>query len=442
MSEPHWAREQFIPIRTGDLIERLAGDATLAAGQRESFRQFCQLVTATFHHEFHSKLEELKDAYAPFDPDADTHVKHHLSTVQRQQRADELFDRFQWLLERANFQRLTRGDLQQALAATSDWGLRLSIDFDMFDRLEVFSRGDVMSRKVRRRWRNFNRPETVDVPIYQRLVVIFRLHSYRTIDGHLDGETIHIKIFKNIPKVDLEMLLPGSRVKMSMVDRGRILLPTVSGVAITGWKLFQGAVVVAVTGVYGLLTYLGLIVGTLGYGIKSFFGYLRTQQKYQLSLTRSLYYQNLDNNAGVLFRLFDEAEEQECREAILAYFFLWRESSPLAPQAEPPPHPIPSSLRMNAEKLESPSACGASGLRWSSEQLDREIETFLQGETGVAVDFEVGDALHKLQRLGLVTTDSDGLLQAVPIDRALELLDRAWDNLFRYNQDAPQAAAA
>ncbi|OYV80940.1 MAG: hypothetical protein B7Z73_18695, partial [Planctomycetia bacterium 21-64-5] len=81
-------------------------------------------------------------------------------------------------------------------------------------------------------------------------------------------------------------------------------------------------------------------------------------------------------------------------------------------------------------------------LRWSSEQLDREIETFLQGETGVAVDFEVGDALHKLQRLGLVTTDSDGLLQAVPIDRALELLDRAWDNLFRYNQDAPQAAAA
>ena len=34
-------------------------------------------------------------------------------------------------------------------------------------------------------------------------------------------------------------------------------------------------------------THLGL-AGTLGYGVKSFFGYLRTQQKYQLNLTRSL----------------------------------------------------------------------------------------------------------------------------------------------------------
>jgi hypothetical protein len=238
------------------------------------------------------------------------------------------------------------------------------------------------------------------VPVYQRLVVIFRLHSYRTIDGHLDGQTVHIKIFKNIPKVDLEMLLPGSRVKMTLVDQSKILLPTVSGVAMTGWKLFQGAVVVAVTGMYGLFTYLALIAATLGYGVKSFFGYLRTQQKYQLSLTRNLYYQNLDNNAGVLFRLLDEAEEQECREAILAYFFLWRRA-------------------------------GQSG--WSSDRLDGEIEAFLTRETNVSIDFEVGDALDKLKRLGLVEIDDNGLLRAVSIERALELLDRAWDNLFCYN---------
>jgi hypothetical protein len=168
----------------------------------------------------------------------------------------------------------------------------------------------------------------------------------------------------------------------------------------TGWKLFQGAVVVAVTGVYGLLTYLGLIVATLGYGVKSFFGYLRTQQKYQLSLTRNLYYQNLDNNAGVLFRLLDEAEEQECREAILAYFFLWRRA-------------------------------GEAG--WPSQRLDAEIEAFLASETNVSIDFEVGDALDKLKRLGLVETDENGMLKAVPIERGLELLDRAWDNLFCFN---------
>lgn len=404
----HWAREKFIPLRAADLVERLTADSTLAADDRDSFRQLCRLLMATFHYEFHDKLKELKDAYAPFDPDADTIENQSLSPSAKQRRADDLFDRLGWLLERANFQRLTRGDIKQALTATSDWGLQLSVDLDMFDRLEVYARGDIISRKTRRRWRTLYRTEEVEVPIFQRLVVIFRLHSYRTIDGHIDGETVHLKIFKNIPKVDLEMLLPGSRVKMSLVDQSKILLPTVSGVAMTGWKLFQGAMVVAVTGVYGLLTYVGLIVATLGYGVKSFFGYLRTQQKYQLSLTRNLYYQNLDNNAGVLFRLLDEAEEQECREAILAYYFLWH---------------------------------SAKGEGWTSQRLDEEIEEFLARETNVAVDFEVGDALDKLKRLGLVDTGSDGLLRAVAINRALELLDRAWDNLFSYNRGEDAASA-
>ncbi|HET6884523.1 MAG TPA: DUF3754 domain-containing protein [Pirellulales bacterium] len=397
----HWAREKFIPLRAADLAQRLAAVPGLAPADRDAFRQLCRLLTATFHYEFHDKLKELKAAYAPFDPDADTLDGQTLSSVERQRGADELFEKFGWLLERANFERLTRGDIKEALSATSDWGLQLSIDFDMFDRLEVYARGDVVSKKSRRSWRTLYRTETVDVPIFQRLVVIFRLHSYHAIDGHLDGETIHIKIFKNIPKVDLEMLLPGSRVKMTLVDRSKILLPTVSGVAMTGWKLFQGAMVVAVTGFYGLMTYLGLIAATLGYGIKSFFGYLRTQQKYQLSLTRNLYYQNLDNNAGVLFRLLDEAEEQECREAVLAYFFLWHV---------------------------------AHGDGWSSERLDEEIEAFLMRETNVPIDFEVGDALDKLKRLGLVHDGADGLLRAVPIEEALELLDRAWDNLFTFNR--------
>lgn len=395
----HWAREKFIPVRAADLIQRLSADATLTPAERDLFQQFCRLLMATFHYEYHDHLKELKDLYARFDPDADTIVPESLSPAADQRQADALFERLGWLLERANFERLTAGDIKQALNAASDWGLQLSIDLDMFDRLEVYARGDRMTRKTCRRWRQFYRPQTVEAPIFQRLVVAFRLHSYHTIDGHLDGQRIHLKIFKNIPKMDMEMLLPGSRVRMSLVDRSKILLPTVSGVAMTGWKLFQGAVVVAVTGFYGLLTYLGLIAATMGYGVKSFFGYLRTQQKYQLSLTRSLYYQNLDNNAGVLFRLLDEAEEQECREAILAYFFLWHTAKE----------------------------------GWSSARLDAEIEAFLAAMTRASVDFEVTDALAKLKRLGLV--EGDDLLRAAPIEVALERLDRTWDNLFSYCRD-------
>lgn len=386
----HWAREKFIPIRSAELAARL--EEELEAAQREPFRHLCGRLASVFHHEFFDKLRELKNDYAPFDPDADTLADRPLSAAEQQRRVADLFDKFAWLLGRANFTRLTSDDIRQALAATSDWGVRLKVDLSVFDRLEVFARGDVLGRRVRRRWRNVYRRETVELPIYQRLVVIFRLRPMPDANARSGKQAVHIKSFKNIPKVDLEMLLPGSKVTMTLFDQGKIFVPTISGVAMTGWKLFQGAMVAAVTGIYGLLTYLGLIAATLGYGIKSFFGYLRTQQKYQLNLTRSLYYQNLDNNAGVLFRLLDEAEEQECREAVLAYFFLWRRS-------------------------------GAQG--WPRQQLDAEIEAYILREAGVSVDFEVGDALAKLVRLGLVENAPEGRLRAVTIERALPLLDGA-----------------
>jgi hypothetical protein len=407
----HWQRENFIPVRKAELAELLVRDPGLTAVEQSDFRQFCRLLESMFHFEFHAELEALKDAYAPFDPDADTQPLEPLPAAEYERRLDGLFDKFVWLLGRANFVRLTHADIAATLSSASDWGLRLKVDFDVFERLEVFARGDIVGRRARRRWRSLFRPEQVEVPIYQRLVIICRLRDHRGVDSQVSPHHVYLKTFKNIPKLDLDMLLPGSRVKMSLFDQGKILLPTVSGVAIAGWKLFQGAVVAAAAGVSGALSHMGLLAGTLGYGVKSFFGYLRTQQKYQLNLTRSLYYQNLENNAGVVFRLLDEAEEQECREAFLAYYFLWRYA-------------------------------GAVG--WTSSQLDAEIEAYLNREIGIDVDFEVADGLAKLERLSLVEATSEGRWRAISIERALSTLDRLWDNLFCYHHgdESPLAAKA
>jgi hypothetical protein len=229
---------------------------------------------------------------------------------------------------------------------------------------------------------------------------MFQLRPHRRLSAEEHTHPVYLKIFKNIPKMDLEMLLPGSQVRMTLMDRGRILLPTVSGIALTVIKIIKGAVVLAYAGAYGLIGFFGLVGGTVGYGVKSFFGYLRTREKYQLNLTKNLYYQNLDNNAGVLFRLLDEAEEQEFREAILAWFLLWRHAPP-------------------------------SG--WTQAMLDHHAEEFLRSTTGVDVDFEVHDALAKLRRLGLIVSLPGERLQAVPISDALVRLDRAWDGVFRYS---------
>ena len=245
--------------------------------------------------------------------------------------------------------------------------------------------------------RSCYRHAEIELPLYRRLVVIFRVRAENRFQPALDPKVVYVKIFKDVPKQDLDMLLPATRFRMTMMDRGRILLPTLSGIAIAAVKIVKGAVLLAFAGVYGLLAVLGFVGGTMAYGVKSFMSYLKTKERYQLQLTRSLYYQNLDNNLGVFHRLIDEAEEQDFREAILAYALLQWEG-------------------------------GVDG--WTPHRLDREAESCLSEKAGLVVDFEVHDALEKLARFGCATKSPAGHWRAVSLPDALASLDRAWDAFF------------
>ncbi len=394
------ALEHFIPIRKAELIDQLCQQPGLSPVDQDGFRRLCQLLDSTLHFEYHAHLEDLKTAYASFDPDSETTSVSKPDALQQMTQMELLFDRFSWLLERANFRKLSKADVDKALDAASHHGLSLTVDFDFFDRLEIYSRGDSTGVQQRRHWRKLWRLEKVDVPVFKRLVVIFKLRSGRRMTRQLDCDDVFIKLFKDIPTMDLEMLLPGTQVKMALLDRIKIALPTVAGIGVSIFKAVKGALLAAAAGIYGILAVVGV---TAGYGVKSFFGYLRTKQKYQLNLTESLYYQNLDNNAGVLCRLLDEAEEQENREAVLGYFFLWRQGA---------------------------------GQAKSAEELDGQIEHYLNGLLGRPMDFEVSDALAKLLRMGLARQVADGSFVAVPLGEALEALDHAWDNYFSYNAAA------
>jgi hypothetical protein len=382
--------EHFVPIRKADLVDLLCHEPNLAPRDRDSLRRLAGLLSIRLHMAYHGELEQLKQVYAHFDPDSDTLAPAVMSPEERAEQLDEMFRRFDWLLQRANFMRLTKEDICRAMEGRSAWGVNLAVDFEVFERLEIYARGDVVVERKKRGWRGRLRGEHVAVEIWQRLVIIFRLRSHCKSGRYVDTDDVFMKVFKDIPKLDLEMLLPGTQVQMTLLDRAKILLPTLSGLGIAVWKVLQGALLAATAGVYGLMAVLGLISGTLGYGVKSFYGYLRTKEKYQLNLTESLYYQNLDNNAGVLFHLMDDAEEQEHREVLLGYFFLWRDAP-------------------------------AGG--WTSAELDHAIEVYLAAKVGRPVDFEVGDALDKLERMQLVQRFADNRLRAVPLSRALTLLE-------------------
>lgn len=400
---PHHA-DHFIPIRKSDVIRLL--EEQLAADQQAAFHDLCRLLEATLHYRHHCEFERLKDAYALFNPDAVTKDYSSEAEGDRDALAEDLVTRSKALMKSANYRRLTQEEIHQAIGTASEWGLRLDVDLNAFKHLEIWVRGSTTAHRIRRRLRNFNKPERIPVEIYQRLIVVFQLHEKdpattedEVSHRELLEDPVHFKLFKNIPREDVDMLLPGSRFRMSLLDRGKIVLPTLSGLIIATMKVVKGTLLAIFAGFWGIVAFLGFAGGTIGYGLKSFFEYMRTKEKYQLNLTRSLYYQNLDNNAGVLFRLLDEAEEQEFREAIVAYWLLLR-------------HPT-------------------EGL--SSRELDEQAEQWLSTTLGFHVDFEVHDALEKLSRLGCAR-ENGGRWQAESLTAALHHLDHAWDEIFTHRE--------
>lgn len=113
----------------------------------------------------------------------------------------------------------------------------------------------------------------------------------------------------------------------------------------------------------------------------------------------------MDNNAGVIYRLFNEAEEQEICETILAYSMLWKHGQ---------------------------------GRGLTSVELDDLCEDYLQEIAGYKIDFEVQDALAKLARLGLADIDREGYWKGVGFVQASKNLQQSWQTiLLKQTQNDP-----
>jgi hypothetical protein len=255
------------------------------------------------------------------------------------------------------------------------------VDFGAFEHIAIFARGDTLQRRTRRRWANLYRLEEADVPIYRRLVLILKLRQHPRLGGNVDTTNVYLKIFKDIPKLDVMMLLPGARVRLNALDRGKIGLPFLSGLGLAIWNFAREMAENLEAFLTSHTTIWGLAAGGIGYGYKSFFGYQQLKKSYHLTLTQSLYFQNLDSNAGVLTRLLDEAEEQASRRALLAYYCLWR-------------YPGPEG--------------------WTTEELETSMELYLDRYADLYVNCSKSEALAQLQTLGLARPQGDRFRAVLP----------------------------
>ena len=398
-------REHYIPIRKSELIDFLCedkgptGNNPLSLDDQQRFRQLASTMSVYYTNVYHMELERLKADYAPFDPDADTKTLQPLSEEQREAKQKEFLARFEAIMQRGNYKKLTRQEFFQLCEQVSEWGVNMDVDFDAFDYCEIYVRGSTIGTRMKSfKYQFWKKPVPVRIPVFLRVVIIFKQRQHKRLDKDADTRSIFIKMFKDIPQMDIEMLIPGARLKMPVADRYKLGGSILSSIAYVIYSLAAKftAIVQAIAGIVALsfnaiVTLLSPLALILGYGYKQWAGFQQTKQAYAFRLTKSLYYQSLDSNQGVIIRILDDAIEQECREAYLAYFYLWRYA-------------------------------GHEG--WTARNLDDYIELELERRAKLDVDFEIGDALDKLTRLGVLIQNGERY-RVVPIEQAQQILERA-----------------
>lgn len=383
---------RFIPFRKADIVDMCLTDGHLTAEQQEHFKTLAKRIEKHFHEEFHARQEQLKNLYAFHDPDADTRL---LSIGDKQpDQKTKLIDVLADLLNKANYEVIDRAALQAALEKESMFKIRLYVDLDEFDEVLLYCRGMSEREETVKSFFGLMKKQLRFIN-YERVMLYIRFKDAPFKESAAADKTeardlstqrpgsIMLKLFQNVPQADVEMLFPNTQVGMRLIDKLLIGIPAlVSGGIVLTTKLGATLVLLGSLAGYWLGTHdkqveldksaliaIGAGVGAVvGYLWKQFSSYKNRKLRFTQALTQNLYFKLLDNNAGVFYRLINDAEESECKETLLAYYF----------------------LLSNGEAL-------------SAQALDKAIEQWFEDNWQCKLDFEVEDALQKLQRLSLAS---------------------------------------
>ncbi len=392
-------RERYIPFTTSDIVDMLIRGGELEEDEKKCFKDFVDILENTFHYDFFEKVEELEDLYFPFDPDTDKTSSQKPSKKELKSKSSKFFKKFDRLLKDGNFSQIREGEIKEALQKRSELAaVDVDVDLTDFKNLQIYKRGESTVKEEVPKYSFFKSflKEEVEIDIYNRILMVLRFQSSyepekSSLGEDVDPDYIYLKNFKNVPKKDIEMIFPNSKVKMRVIDRLKIALPILIGTGAGMAKLLD-----LVKGEYSLILTLSLGIALAGYVIKSYVSYKNTILDYTKSLLSGLYFRNLGNNSSMIQYAVNEAEEEETKEAILGCYFLLKSEEEL-----------------------------------TQRELDNEIEDWFE-ENGVKIDFEVEDALNKLQDLGL-TERVDEVWKVLDLEGALERLDHLWDNYYKYN---------
>ncbi|MCB1510812.1 MAG: DUF3754 domain-containing protein [Hyphomicrobiaceae bacterium] len=411
-------RETFLPITRAALIDRLTRPQAWQPGQADDARRFFRYLAYWRQQNYNAEVMHLDQSYEPFSPDTDLLLTRQYTERERQTMKRRVTDGMVHLLQHANYSEIDPADIELIMTRESHYGLDFHIDLEAFEELKIYYRGASSRKDQKRTLRKFFRKEEFDVPIFQRLFILFKLKSdeqriqehirtrgmprdkaekaVRKLRAHVPAgvspDNIYMKLFKNMPRADVEMIFPNTRVKFRMFDKIKL---GVTGGGAVGMGVFGTIGKIAAGGAAALnpIALAGALFAIGGVLFRQVMSFFNTHQKYMVVMAQNLYFHSLADNRGVLIMIAERAADEDVKEEMLLYSVIAKES-------------------VRRQDLEA---------------VDRAIEQYLMTSFGVNVDFDLHDALERLLGDGLVTEQPDGTLVALPPAAAAKHIDDKWD---------------
>jgi hypothetical protein len=410
------SRDQFIPVRKEDLLSALIKQGDLAdPAERELFWRFARTLRTICHYEYSETLDRLRDDYYYFNPEVAGHAAVDLAKSDCAY--DDLIRSLDRVLKDANFEELPHEDVADAHRKRTV-PVEVKAEHDDFREVRFYKRGRHVEQFGVPEWFGLRRRE-VEVEVFDDIVLVVAIKTTAEIGSRRELRmlkrrkivpgSVLLKYFRNIACGDLYALFPNARVVMSNFDKAFLGVPAIAGgvplllklyatisvLFVVAGVLFGGSGSVADADMKAALAAMMGIVALGGFAVRQWLKYQHQTLKYHMELTENIYFRNINNNAGIFDYLIGSAEDQETKEAALAYHFIRK--------AETAP---------------------------TTNEVAGRIEAWLAKNFAVNVDFKIANALETLDRLGLVRRENEQLF-VLSLEPAIAQLHQVWNNFFK-----------
>ena len=408
--------DQFIPVRKEDLSSALIKEGHLAdPAERELFWRFARTLRTICHYEYSETLDRLRDDYYYFNPEVASHAA--ADRAKSDCAYDDLIRSLDKVLKDANFEELPHEEVTDAHRKRTV-PVEVKAEHDDFREVRFYKRGrHVEQYEVRERFGL--RRRKVEIEVFDDIVLVVAMKTQAEIGSRRELRilkrrkivpgSVMLKYFRNIACGDLYALFHNARVVMSNFDKAFLGVPAIAGGIPIIIKLYATiSVLFLVAGIYfggsgsvaddDMKTALAALIGIValgGFAVRQWLKYQHQTLKYHMELAENIYFRNINNNAGIFDYLIATAEDQETKEAALAYHF----------------------IRKAEVALTAAEVAGC-------------IEAWLARNFAVNLDFKVADALRTLDRFGLVRREGEQLF-VLPLEPAIEQLHQVWNNFFK-----------